>query len=352
MSLWHPDAPTSHPSDGVHLHKPHRAYVSGLEWSDGDGFIGTAPGGGGGAHTGGGGGHGRLLHSASYDGCVYTLDASAGCFLLHHASNTHEWSAFCLGAPGQPTSRLFFLGSNGGAIAAVDPRAPGTTGAAARAILLPEAHNKKINTLSAHAGGHLLASASTDASVRIWDVRKLRDALLQIEPLEMDPPEMGPSQIGGEQIGARGPSPQVFKAKPLCSLPLGASSQSAVWAPVAAAGGGLTSLLVTSFDNQLAIYRNLGGGGGGAPAPAVVIRHNTQTGRWVVPFRAEWTSAGDGVLVGGMSRTADVYDSATGSRFASFSSEHLTAIPSRNAAHPTLPVLACGTNSGRVHILR
>ena len=34
------------------------------------------------------------------------------------------------------------------------------------------------------------------------------------------------------------------------------------------------------------------------------------------------------------------------------SSEAITAIPSRNAAHTALPVLAAATNSGRVHIYR
>ena len=34
------------------------------------------------------------------------------------------------------------------------------------------------------------------------------------------------------------------------------------------------------------------------------------------------------------------------------SSEHMTAIASRNAAHPALPVLASATNSGRIHIYR
>lgn len=32
--------------------------------------------------------------------------------------------------------------------------------------------------------------------------------------------------------------------------------------------------------------------------------------------------------------------------------EAMTAIPSRNVAHPSLPVLAAATNSGRVHIYR
>lgn len=34
------------------------------------------------------------------------------------------------------------------------------------------------------------------------------------------------------------------------------------------------------------------------------------------------------------------------------SSEHMTAIASRNAAHPVLPVLASATNSGRIHVYR
>ena len=34
------------------------------------------------------------------------------------------------------------------------------------------------------------------------------------------------------------------------------------------------------------------------------------------------------------------------------SSPFMTAIPSRNAVHPHLPVLAAATNSGRIHIYR
>lgn len=35
------------------------------------------------------------------------------------------------------------------------------------------------------------------------------------------------------------------------------------------------------------------------------------------------------------------------------SSEHMTAIASRNAVHPAgLPVLASATNSGRIHVYR
>ena len=82
-----------------------------------------------------------------------------------------------------------------------------------------------------------------------------------------------------------------------------------------------------------------------------VIKHSTQTGRWVVPFRATWTAGGDGVLVGGMKRTAEVYDATSGRRLATLSSpELMTAIPSRNAAHRNGRAIACATNSGRIHV--
>ena len=35
MSIWQPECESGHASDGVHLFKPHKQYVSGLEWSDG-----------------------------------------------------------------------------------------------------------------------------------------------------------------------------------------------------------------------------------------------------------------------------------------------------------------------------
>ena len=34
VSLWHAGRAAADPSDGVHLHKPHRQYVSGMAWSD------------------------------------------------------------------------------------------------------------------------------------------------------------------------------------------------------------------------------------------------------------------------------------------------------------------------------
>ena len=99
--------------------------------------------------------------------------------------------------------------------------------------------------------------------------------------------------------------------------------------------------------------------GGKAPAieaPARKITHDTSTGRYIVPFRAIWTAAADGVVVGSMAkggRRATLYDAKSGKKLHDFiEPELLSAIPSRCAAHPTLPAIAAATSSGRIHVFR
>lgn len=84
------------------------------------------------------------------------------------------------------------------------------------------------------------------------------------------------------------------------------------------------------------------------------IRHNNNTGRWVVPFRPAWSPAGDAVVVGDLKRGVALFDSSSGKQLALLQAEALTAIPSRMALHPSrqVKVLAAATSSGRVHIWR
>lgn len=85
---------------------------------------------------------------------------------------------------------------------------------------------------------------------------------------------------------------------------------------------------------------------------AVRIRHDNDTGRWVSPFRPAWGPGSDCFLCGDMRRGLGVFDAATGKEMARLVSEHMTAIPARVCVHPTLPVLAGGTCSGRINIWR
>jgi hypothetical protein len=82
----------------------------------------------------------------------------------------------------------------------------------------------------------------------------------------------------------------------------------------------------------------------------VLIKHNNNTGRWVMPFRPAWAPAGDVVCVGDLKRGVAVFKDS-GAPVGVLSAEPLTAIPSRLAMH-SQGLLAAATSSGRVHIFR
>jgi hypothetical protein len=67
-------------------------------------------------------------------------------------------------------------------------------------------------------------------------------------------------------------------------------------------------------------------------------------------MRPRQAPSSDGVIVGSMTRQMFLMDALTGKLAKAYDSELMTAIPARNAPHPTLPAIAGGTASGRVHI--
>eukprot|EP00803_Ostreobium_quekettii_P010962 evm.model.scf_523.1 EVM.evm.TU.scf_523.1 scf_523:16647-23842(-) len=254
---------------------PHSQMLSGLKWA-------------------GGRGQASCLFTASYDGSVRRLDAGAGRWLLSYSSAESEYSAFECSTDGQTG----YLADKDGFLEIVDMR----TGSVAQSCRL---HGKKVNALEVDpAGKGLLVSASTDATVSVWDVRAL------------------------------GSTPEA-----LATLRHLKSCHGARFCP-----SGASKVVTTSFDDTLAIWDF------GTDA-RVSIRHNNNTGRWLSPFKALWDWCGDNVLVGGMMRTVDMYDSA-GKPSGQLSSEHMSAIPCRMCTHPQHPVLATATGSGRIHVFQ
>ena len=214
--------------DGVLFFKPHGSYVCHLKW--------------------GRGGLGGKLVSCAYDGVVRALDAEKAAFLeLFASEDDDEFSACDVSADG----REMHLVDNHGNYHRVDVRAGKL---AAPAVQL---HEKKINTVHLEPGAErAIATSCGDQTVCVWDVRRTGKG-----------------------------------AKPLSRLQHGKSCQAAYWSP-----DGAGHLLTTCYDDLLRVWRPAGKGAtAGAvdedPKSALKIRHNNQTGRWVLPFRAVWTRA-------------------------------------------------------------
>lgn len=244
-------------------------------------------------------GSGGLL-TASYDGSVRRLDvADGGQWLLVHSSEEEEYSCCEADAGGA----VLYLGDVDGQLTVLDTRSP----SAAMPLALCE---RKFNTLSVHPQqAHTLAAATGDGMVSIWDLRAL-----------------GSKKKKAVAYGSH---------RQTC--------QSAYFSP---SGDG--RIASTSRDNTVKIWQLSGG------KDLELIeskRHNNDTGRWIMPFRAVWGGAGDCVLVGNMGRAVDLL-SLSGEERQLRDDERVTAIPARNAVHPGAAMVAASTGSGRVHVYR
>ena len=270
---------TENKFDGVFsIVNTHYQYISGLKWA---------------------GNSSVNLYSCSYDGSIRCLDASKGVFSLAWSDEEMEYSCMDLAYD----ASTIVLGTNLGDLDVIDLRAKTKTQESI------DIHDRKVNTVhfdplsSVH-----FVTASTDATVKLWDMRKL---------------------------GSR--------SKPVATASHKQTCQAAYLAP-----DGSQKVLSTSFDNTVRVWDGKKG-----MEPLISVRHDNQTGRWVLPFRAIWAPDSKHFIIGNMKRYVDVVDSQTGQLEYQLSNEELmTAIPARNCVHPTLHILASGTASGRLHVFR
>lgn len=296
VGLWDVDHPSagddSSAYDGVLLFEPHRDYVSSMKW------LGPS---------------GSALLTGSYDGIVRQLDVETGVWGIVGGVpddlDECNWSA----GDATPDGSTVFLATSEGQFSLMDTRTANSSSVAPHLTIA----NRKVNTLQLHSDGvHLLSSAS-DGTVAVWDVRQL------------------------EQQHSSGSSGRPKTCKPVAAAHHTKSSQGAYWEP-----GGGPRVLSVSFDDTLKIWEL----GAGSLTQQVSIRHNNNTGRWVMPFRAVWAPAGDAVCVGDLKRGVSVFKDS-GAPVCVLSAEPLTAIPSRLAMHPQ-GLMAAATSSGRVHVFR
>jgi WD40 repeat protein len=242
---------------------------------------------------------GKLLTSA-YDGAVRVLDPERGVFQETVYSEEDEFSACDQFSNGHAA----LVCDNVGNLHQLDVRT-GKFTAPSLSI-----HEKKINTVHVDPGNENMFATSTHQLVSVWDVRKLKK-----------------------------------NAKAVYDLPHAKSSQAAYWNP-----NGSGALLTTCYDDALRVWRP----STNATKESLKIKHNNQTGRWVLPFRAIWSAAGDGILCGSMQRAVEIFNpDVSAPALASFASEpHMTAIASRLACHRAHDFIAAATASGRIHIFR
>ena len=296
VSLWRVDD-DDEDTHGVYCFQPHSQYVSHVKFGNGNGIIGS-----------------NLL-SCAYDGHVWMLDSERGEFveLFSGAEHDVEFSSMETNIDGN----IIYGGDNDGMLNLIDLRA--SKKKLTSQVALGE---KRINTVSFNTSN--LYSIATSSAMRkgggeicVWDLRK----------------------FGGSSTSSSSSSKL---QKPVHQLLHKKSTQSAYWNPDG------KRLLTTCYDDHIRVWNP----SVSSIKPELSIRHNTQTGRWVLPFRAKWVGD-DGVAVGSMKREVEIFDAKTGKRTLRLHSPDLmTAIPSRVAVHPSANIVAGCTSSGRCHIYR
>ncbi|KAL2194486.1 WD40-repeat-containing domain protein [Corynascus similis CBS 632.67] len=183
--------------------------------------------------------------------------------------------------------------------------------------------DQKIGGFSLHpAQPHLVATASLDRTLKIWDLRKM----------EGKGEARGPALLGTHE-----------------------SRLSVSHASWSSAGHVATS----SYDDRIKIYNFPDAGKWAAGAkltedqmtPAQQIPHNNQTGRWVTILKPQWQrSPRDGLhkfVIGNMNRFVDVF-AADGEQLAQLDGEGITAVPAVAHFHPTMDWVAGGNASGKL----
>ncbi|KJZ73394.1 WD repeat-containing protein [Hirsutella minnesotensis 3608] len=259
----------------------------------------------------------NAVFSSSYDSSIRKMDLEkeTSIQIFAPSDDSEDLPISALDMATSEPNILYFSTLDGG-VGRYDIRAPGSD----EIWTLAE---QKIGGFSLHPlQPHLLATASLDRTMKIWDLRKI----------------VGKSDL-------RHPSLLGEHESRL-------SVSHASWS----AGG---QIATSSYDDTIKIY-DFGDAGSWKPGqdispsamePAHQIRHNNQTGRWVTILKPQWQKRPqDGIqkfAIANMNRFVDVFAS-DGSQLAQLDGEGITAVPAVAHFHPTLDWVAGGNGSGKL----
>ncbi|EAT89786.1 DNA damage-binding protein CMR1 [Parastagonospora nodorum] len=260
----------------------------------------------------------NALYSASYDSSVRKLDLAKGVAVeVYGPSDPNEDQPLSGLEISKDDANTLYFSTLDGRFGIYDMRTPSDQ---AELFQLSE---KKIGGFSLHPQQpHLVATASLDRTLKIWDLRKISgkgDSRLPALVGEHES-RLSVSHAAWNSAG------QVATASYDDTIKIHDFSKSAEWA---------TGTALTDADMK----------------PSVVVPHNNQTGRWVTILRAQWQQfPQDGVqrfCIGNMNRFVDIY-TAKGQQLAQLGGDGITAVPAVAKFHPTLDWVAAGTASGKL----
>ncbi|EFQ27254.1 WD domain-containing protein [Colletotrichum graminicola] len=255
--------------------------------------------------------HQKVLTS-SYDSTIRVLDlAKDMCVPVWEPADKEE--DVPLSAIDVPLTDkdLIYFSTLGGAVGKVDTRDP-------KGFETWQLSDNKIGGFSLNPREpHLLATASLDRTVKIWDLRNIK-----------------------------GKGDMRFPAM-LYEHDSRLSVSHASWSP----GGHIAT---SSYDDTIKIYDwadRAAWDSSDGMEPKEVIEHNNQTGRWVTILKPQWhRRPRDGIqkfVIGNMNRFVDVY-AANGEQLAQLGGDGISAVPAVAQFHPTMDWVAGGTASGKL----
>jgi len=242
----------------------------------------------------------QQLFSVSYDNLVRCMDLKKGSFdeLFNFGESSKD---VITGFDLSSRADVFYFSDTAGIFKFSDRRAGKDM------VEEYQLHEKKIGSVSVCYEENLLATASNDGSVCIWDLRRLS----KVEPQAVH------------------------------KLHFKRSVTSAYFHPQ-----DTTKLISTCYDDNVRIHYNMNRSM--EDHRHVELSHNNQTGRWITNFKACWDPKSDMAVVGNMNRGIDLISSKDGRITRNITSEWLTSQPAVNAFHPNLDVVVSGNASGKI----
>ncbi|CAG8519205.1 5385_t:CDS:2 [Acaulospora morrowiae] len=236
------------------------------------------------------------LFTCSYDGSIRYMDLNKAKFMEALVSRDQ---LSCIDF--HPSSKVMYFSTNEGKFGIKDLREPIET---YRGYTL---HDKKIGCVSVNPiKPELLVTSSLEKSLRLWDVRNLKDQDTHIQ-----------------------------------EIPFRYSVTSAYWSPNG------DQVVSTSFDDTVRVFDL----DGRKLKLRLTVPHDNQTGRWVTMLRATWNpnpNVHPHFIIGNMRKSADIISGVNGELIWNMRDKQLTTIPAVNAFHPTLNFIASGNASGKM----